>query len=57
MKDSNLQKIRAAIFQQENYEHFERLLMEQEEFIPLYVKPVSRQCSRNMQGMSVFYTS
>jgi hypothetical protein len=57
MNTSELKELREELLAQESYEMFHRMLVLQDEFKPLYKKPVSRQTSQWLTGFSNHYSS
>ena len=57
MNTTNLLELRNRLMEQETYELFERMLIQQEPFVPTYVKPVSRQSSTLQSSFGGNYTS
>ena len=52
-----LNHLKEQLLRQETYQHFQQLLMQSEPFKPLYVKPMSRQCSRGLRSYGGNYSS
>ena len=57
MTNQQLVELRNQLLEQETYEMFERMLIQQEPFKPTYVKPISRQSSTSLTHFGGNYSS
>ena len=52
-----LNHLKEELLREETYRHFQQLLMQSEPFKPVYVKQISRQCSRGLRSYGGNYSS